>query len=344
VDECEQTLSRLLTSIKAPFLLAAKTVHVSASIGYTLFPLDDSEPDTLLRHADHAMYQAKVNGGSHFHLFDTEHDRQTRGRRQERERIEAALPNGEFRLHYQPKVNMRRGEVVGVEALIRWQHPELGLRSPADFLPLVEDTDFSIPMGEWVVVEALRQLDLWRLEGLDMQVSVNIAPRHMMQKNFAARLADLLHEFPFVPPQRLELEITETAAIEDIAGVAQMINSCKLLGVTFALDDFGVGYSSLTYMRRLPVEVIKIDQSFVRDMLHDADDLAVVAGVISLSREFQRQVVAEGVETVEHGLHLLRMGCTIAQGYGIARPMPAEAIPGWVATYTPDASWDEGSL
>jgi len=344
VEECEQTLARLLTSIKTPFMLADETVHVSASIGYTLFPLDDSEPDTLLRHADHAMYQAKVSGGSHYHLFDTEHDRQTRGRRQERERIEAALPNGEFRLHYQPKVNMRRGEVVGVEALIRWQHPELGLRSPADFLPLVEDTDFSVPMGEWVIIEALRQLDMWRLEGLDIQVSVNIAPRHMMRKNFAARLADLLHEFPFVPPQRLELEITETAAIEDIAGVAQMINSCKLLGVTFALDDFGVGYSSLTYMRRLPVEVIKIDQSFVRDMLHDADDLAVVAGVISLSREFQRQVVAEGVETVEHGLHLLRMGCTIAQGYGIARPMPADAIPEWVKHYLPDASWDEGSL
>jgi EAL domain-containing protein (putative c-di-GMP-specific phosphodiesterase class I) len=239
---------------------------------------------------------------------------------------------------------MRRGRVVGAEALIRWQHPETGLRLPADFLPLVEDTDFVIPLGEWVIRETLRQISVWRKSGLELQVSVNIAPRHMMQKNFAARLAELLQEYPEVSPALLELEITETAAIEDIAGVAQMINSCKLLGVTFALDDFGVGYSSLTYMRRLPVEVIKIDQSFVRDMLHDADDLAVVAGVISLSREFQRQVVAEGVETVDHGLNLLRMGCTIAQGYGIARPMPADVIPAWVESYTPDASWDEGSL
>ncbi|HSI94729.1 MAG: EAL domain-containing protein [Methylophilaceae bacterium] len=344
VEECEQTLTRLLTAIQGPFLLGDDTVHVSASIGYTLFPMDTSEPDTLLRHADHAMYQAKVSGGSHYHLFDTEHDRQTRGRRQERERIEAALPNGEFRLHYQPKVNMRRGKVVGLEALIRWQHPELGLRSPADFLPVVEDTEFSIPLGEWVIDEALRQIGIWQAQGLEMPVSVNIAPRHMMQKDFAMRLAKLLQDHPQVPPSLLELEITETAAIEDISGVAQMINSCKLLGVTFALDDFGVGYSSLTYMRRLPVEVIKIDQSFVRDMLHDADDLAVVAGVISLSREFQRQVVAEGVETVDHGLHLLRMGCTIAQGYGIARPMPADAVPEWVEAYRPDASWDEGSL
>jgi len=343
-EECELTLSRLLSAIRQPFLLAEKPVQVSASIGYTLFPMDDSEPDTLLRHADHAMYQAKLNGGSHFHLFDTEHDRQTRGRRQERERIEAALPNGEFRLYYQPKINMRKGQVIGVEALIRWQHPENGLRSPAEFLPLVEDTDFAVPLGEWVMREALQQVARWRALGLELQVSVNIAPRHMMQKDFAIRLSKILAEFPEIQPAMLELEITETAAIEDIAGVAQMINNCKLLGVTFALDDFGVGYSSLTYMRRLPVEVIKIDQSFVRDMLHDSDDLAVVAGVISLSREFQRSVVAEGVETVDHGLHLLRMGCTVAQGYGIARPMPAEDIPVWVASYVPDASWDEGSL
>ncbi|OAJ70926.1 diguanylate cyclase [Methylobacillus sp. MM3] len=344
IEECEQTLTRLVVAIKAPFQLVEKTVQISASIGYTLFPMDDSEPDTLLRHADHAMYQAKVSGGSRFHLFDTEHNRQTRDRRQERARIETALPNGEFRLFYQPKVNMRHGRVVGAEALIRWEHPETGLRSPAEFLPLVEDTDFVIPLGEWVIRETLRQISAWRKSGLELQVSVNIAPRHMMQKNFAARLAELLQEYPDVSPALLELEITETAAIEDIAGVAQMINSCKLLGVTFALDDFGVGYSSLTYMRRLPVEVIKIDQSFVRDMLHDADDLAVVAGVISLSREFQRQVVAEGVETADHGLNLLRMGCTIAQGYGIARPMPADVIPAWVESYMPDASWDEGSL
>lgn len=342
--ECQQTLDRLLAAIKAPFLISGQTVNISASIGYTVFPLDHSEPDTLLRHADHAMYQAKVSGGSRYHLFDAEHDRQSRGLRQERERIEAALPNGEFRLYYQPKVDMRRGKVIGMEALIRWQHPELGLRSPAEFLPVIEDTDFAIPLGEWVITEALRQIEAWQAGGLDMQVSVNIAARHMTQADFAARLASLLRSCPSVAPDRLELEITETAAIEDIAGVAQTINNCKLLGVHFALDDFGVGYSSLTYLRRLPVEVIKVDQSFVRDMLHDADDLAVVSGLISLSRDFKRQVVAEGVETAEHGVQLLRMGCTLAQGYGIARPMPAEAVPAWVVGYKPDESWDEGSL
>jgi diguanylate cyclase (GGDEF)-like protein/PAS domain S-box-containing protein len=343
-EECKQTLDRLLAAINMPFSLEDQSVIVSASIGYTLYPIDESEPDTLLRHADQAMYQAKLNGGSGYHLFDAEHDRQTRGRRQERDRIEAALPNHEFRLHYQPKVNMRQGKVIGVEALIRWQHPKLGLRPPATFLPVIENTDFVIPLGEWVIQEALRQIDAWQKQGLIMHVSVNIAARHLTRQDFPLRLAGLLQEFPDVEPEMLELEITETAAIEDIAGVAQIINSCRLMGVGFSLDDFGVGYSSLTYLRRLPVETIKIDQSFVRDMLHDSDDLAVVAGVVSLSREFHRQVIAEGVETAQHGVHLLRMGCELAQGFGIARPMPPEDVPEWVRNYAPDASWDEGTL
>lgn len=339
IGECEQTLNRLLAAIKMPYMISDKSVNVSASIGYTLFPLDQSEPDTLLRHADHAMYQAKVSGGSRFHLFDAEHDRQSRGLRQERESVEAALPNGEFCLFYQPKVDMHLGEVVGMEALIRWQHPTLGLRTPADFLPVIEYSEFSITLGEWVILEALQQIEKWRVDGLNLQVSVNVAARHMIQANFSNRLAALLNRYPSIPPNMLELEITETAAIEDVAVVAKTINSCKQLGVSFALDDFGVGYSSLNYLRHLPVEVIKIDQSFIRDMLQDADDLAVVSGVISLSRSFGRQVVAEGVETVAHGVQLLKMGCRVAQGYGIARPMQASSVWQWIKEYKPDDSW-----
>ena len=339
IDECQQTLSRLLAAINVPYQIEKHSVNISASIGYTVYPLDNSEADTLLRHADHAMYQAKVGGGGRFHLFDAIHDRETRDLRQERERIEAALPNGEFRLFYQPKVDVRSGKVIGMEALIRWQHPELGLRNPIDFLPQVENTAFAIPLGEWVVAEALRQAERWLASGLNLQISVNIAARHMIEVNFTERLEHLLKAAPNVQPNLLELEITETAAIEDVAGVADTVSKCNLLGVSFALDDFGVGYSSLTYLRRLPVAVIKIDQSFVRDMLHDADDLAVVAGVISLSRDFKRKVVAEGVETAEHGAQLLRMGCYLAQGYGIAKPMPADAVLAWVAAYKQDASW-----
>lgn len=344
VDECTQTLERLLNVIKTPYSIGDKSVTVSSSIGYTIFPDDGCEPDTLLRHADHAMYQAKLNGGSRVQQFDSHHDRQFRGLRQDRERVEAALPNNEFRLYYQPKVDLRQGKVVGMEALIRWEHPELGLRAPATFLPIVEDTDFSILLGEWVIREALGQIRVWQASGLDFQVSVNIAARHIVQSNFTDRLILLLTEFPEVKPDRIEFEITETAAIEDISGVANTINSCKQLGVSFALDDFGVGYSSLTYLRRLPVETIKIDQSFVRDMLQDVDDLAVVAGVISLSRDFKRKVVAEGVENSEQGVWLLHMGCSVVQGYGIARPMTADNVQDWVEAYQQDPSWTLGLI
>ncbi|CAG0997082.1 putative signaling protein [Methylophilaceae bacterium] len=343
IDECEMALNRLLVVINSPFSIDGHIANVSASIGYTLFPYDNSTADTLLRHADHAMYQAKINGGRSHHLFDAEHDRFTRGQRQERERIEAALANNELCLYYQPKVDMQRGQVVSMEALIRWQHPELGLRSPNDFLPQIEHTDFVISLGEWVILEALRQMSYWQRAGLHIPVSVNIAARHLMQSNFAVRLAELLNLYPEVSPSKLELEITETAVIEDISGVTQIMHSCRMLGITFALDDFGVGYSSLTYLRRLPIDIIKIDQSFVRDMLHDSDDLALIAGVISLSREFGRSVIAEGVESAEHGVQLLRMGCNLAQGYGIARPMPADQVEDWIKSYEPDKNWKQTS-
>lgn len=338
-EECSQALDRLLQAISQPFTVGTDNVCISASIGYTLFPLDNSPSDTLLRHADHAMYQAKLNGGHDYHLFDTEQDRHVRGQRQVRERIERALPAGEFRLHYQPLVDMRHGRMVGAEALIRWQHPEQGLRPPGEFLPQIEHTDFIITLGEWVIAEALRAMRQWQERGLSIPVSVNIAARHLMQPNFAIRLAELLQRFPDVSPGKLELEITETAAIEDIAGVTQIMYSCKRLGVSFALDDFGVGYSSLTYLRRLPIDTVKIDQSFVRDMLHDGEDLALVAGIISLSREFNRSVIAEGVETAEHGVQLLRMGCNVVQGYGVARPMAEQLVEHWAAHYRPEAAW-----
>ncbi len=343
IEECNLALERLLEAVNLPFTLNGMSASVSASIGYTIFPSDNSMPDTLLRHADHAMYQAKLNGGRCYHLFDAEHDRFTRGQRQERERIESGLLAKEFCLHYQPKVDMQRGQVISMEALIRWNHPELGLRTPNEFLPQIEHTDFIINLGEWVILEALRQMHEWQKRNLHIPVSVNIAARHLMQSNFAIRLAELLSFYPDVSPRKLELEITETAVIEDISGVTQIMHSCKLLGVSFALDDFGVGYSSLTYLRRLPIDIIKIDQSFVRDMLHDTDDLALIAGVISLSREFSRSVVAEGVETAEHGVQLLRMGCNVAQGYGIARPMRAELVEDWVLTYQPDKNWKQAS-
>jgi EAL domain-containing protein (putative c-di-GMP-specific phosphodiesterase class I) len=238
---------------------------------------------------------------------------------------------------------MRTGTVIGVEALIRWQHPQRGLLNPIEFLPIIENSPLSIDIGEWVIDTALSQIGQWQKVGVNLPVStsVNIAAVQLQLPDFTQRLTTLLNTHPDVDPRFLELEVLETSALDDVTHVSSIMNSCMALGVKFALDDFGTGYSSLTYLRRLPANLIKIDQSFVRDMLIDSDDLAIVEGVIALAKSFKREVIAEGVETIEHGAALLKLGCDLAQGYGIARPMPASDIPEWVATWKADDSWQQ---
>jgi EAL domain-containing protein (putative c-di-GMP-specific phosphodiesterase class I) len=297
------------------------------------------DADQLLRQADQAMYQAKLAGKNCYHVFDAELDRSVRGHHEGMERIRHALVEREFVLHYQPKVNMRTGKVIGAEALIRWQHPEKGLLPPAVFLPVIEDHPLAVEIDEWVIDTALTQMTLWQASGLDIPVSVNVGARQLQQAGFPERLREILAAHPDVRPGDLELEVLETSALEDVVGVSKIIEACREIGVTFALDDFGTGYSSLSYLKRLPVNRLKIDQSFVRGMLEDPDDLAILEGVIGLATAFRREVIAEGVETVEHGEMLLRLGCEQAQGYGIARPMPAREFAGWSATWRPDAAW-----
>jgi EAL domain-containing protein (putative c-di-GMP-specific phosphodiesterase class I) len=234
---------------------------------------------------------------------------------------------------------MRTGDVIGLEALIRWQHPERGLLPPSAFLPIIEDHVLSIELGDWVINEALTQMTQWRSKGLDLSVSVNVGALQLQQGDFVNRLSKQLAAHGDIPPGNLELEILETSALEDINDIAELMRQCRQLGVHFAVDDFGTGYSSLTYLKRLPAELLKIDQSFVRDMLDDPDDLAIVKGVIGLANAFHRNVIAEGVETIAHGQLLLEQGCHLAQGYGIARPMPAEQVPEWVANWKPDKAW-----
>ncbi|MDO8249534.1 MAG: EAL domain-containing protein [Rhodoferax sp.] len=333
-------LNRLLAAAAQPVHFGELVLQVSASLGVTFYPqAEDADADLLLRQADQAMYQAKLAGKNRYHVFDAEQDRSVRGHHESVERIRRALAEGEFVLHYQPKVNMRKGKVIGVEALIRWQHPEKGLLAPAVFLPVIEDHPLAIDVGEWVIGTALRQMALWQAGGLAMPVSVNIGARQLQQANFVERLRAILAAHPHIRPGDLELEVLETSALEDLAHVSQVIEACREIGVMFALDDFGTGYSSLTYLKRLPVTQLKIDQSFVRNMLDDPDDLAILEGVIGLASAFRRQVIAEGVETVAHGAMLLQLGCELAQGYGVARPMPAHDLPCWSATWRPDPAW-----
>ena len=236
---------------------------------------------------------------------------------------------------------MKTGIVIGTEALIRWQHPERGLIYPADFLPIINNHPVSVELGEWVIDTALDQIAEWQSAGLDIPVSVNIDAFQLQQVGFVEKLTVTLAKRPMIKPCSLQLEILETNALGDMSEVVPIMKACIDIGVNFAIDDFGTGFSSLTYLRRLSAEQLKIDQSFVRDMLEDPDDRAIVKGVIGLASAFNHQVIAEGVESIEHGAQLLSMGCILAQGYGIARPMPAEELAAWVAEWKPDATWME---
>jgi diguanylate cyclase (GGDEF)-like protein len=339
--EAEHTLARILKVVSQPCRIGEQQVAVSASAGVAFFPQEGADADTLLRQADQAMYQAKQEGRNRFHVFDPAHDQRARSRRETIARIAEAIAAGELSLHYQPKVDLRRGRVVGAEALVRWRHPQRGLLPPSEFLPLIDDHGLAARLGEWVIENALRQGERWRAAGLDLAVSVNISGQHLQQADFAERLARLLAAAPGLPPDRFELEVLETAALGDIQGVSAIMEECRRLGVSLALDDFGTGYSSLTYLKRLPANVLKIDQSFVRNMLRDREDLAIVDGIVGLTEAFRRTVIAEGVESVDHGVMLLQLGCDLAQGYGIAHPMSADALPAWVRAYTPPPAWQE---
>lgn len=341
LNRTEILLHRVLSVIAQPFQIDEIThVSVSASIGYTLYPEDNhADADTLLRHADQAMYKAKLGGRNRIHQFDLYEDKRERSQLESAGRISQAVTQDELVVFFQPLVDMRQGVVVGAEALVRWQHPERGLLPPGDFLPLVENTDVITQIGYWVLEHAVGHLAQWHAEGLVLKVSVNIAARHLLDKDFVPRLGALLADYPDLPPQYLELEIVETAALEDMAHVSTLIDACRELGVRFALDDFGTGYSSLTYFKRLAADTLKIDQSFVRDILDDPEDRAIVEGILGLTSAFHRDVIAEGVETIEHGILLLKLGCDYAQGFGIARPMPAAALAEWARQFEPDPSW-----
>ncbi len=339
-EECEQTMKRIHDSLSDPIIIDNVQHRISASSGITLYPVDDSDIDTLLRHADHAMYQSKQLGRNRYYLFNPMHDREITYKHQIMHDIENAIERNQFELYYQPKVNMLTGEVFGAEALIRWNHPDKGLLPPAEFLPIIVDTELEIRLGDWVISHALKQLLSWQQQGIKLQVSVNIASHHLHSKTFSHDLEKHLSKFPTVDSHSLQLEILESSALGDLKAVRKTLRSCLHdLGVHVALDDFGTGYSSLTHLRSLPVNTIKIDQSFVRDMLEDTNDYAIIDSVIALSDSFGRTVIAEGVETTDHGIMLISMGCYLAQGFAISRPLVVDQFVTWLENYQPNTEW-----
>ncbi len=338
-NECREALSRIIKLLRRPYVIHNKTIPLSASIGATIYPNDNSDADTLLRHAAHAMYLTKINGRNNFSLFDIAENLMLQEWSDERDRLEQAIKSGELRLQYQPKINMRQGNVYGVEALVRWQHPEKGLLAHDDFLSEIKDHQLILKLDRWVLNQAVAQLSTWQKQQINLIISINISVRSLEEAGFVSMVKEVIDSHPNLNRDNLEFELIETEALNDIDRVTKVISELKSMGIATALDDFGTGFSSLTYLCRLPARILKIDQSFVRNMLEDDGDLSIVEGVISLARAFDRDVIAEGVESEAHGLQLLRLGCECAQGYHIAKPMFAEAIPDWLRNYRPPVLW-----
>jgi diguanylate cyclase (GGDEF)-like protein/PAS domain S-box-containing protein len=333
LEECIQSLNRLLESIAKPIQIQEQYFIVTASIGVTLYPKDDADQDTLLRHADQAMYIAKQLGKNQYCLYDSTQEQKVKSRLETIQRIQDAIKNTEFVLYYQPKIELDTLRPFGVEALIRWQHPEQGLLAPGQFMHLIESADLEIQIGEFVIHESLKQANTWYANGMTIEMSINIAAKHLQSWDFVQKLQNVLNLYPALPRGILQIEVLETTALEDISRAQTIIQACRSIGVSFALDDFGTGYSTLAYLRNLPADTLKIDQTFVRDMLVDSGDLAIVQGIIALANTFNRNTVAEGVETIEHIDVLKKLGCQQGQGYGIARPMPADDLPKWLSNW-----------
>ncbi|MCU7835724.1 MAG: EAL domain-containing protein [gamma proteobacterium symbiont of Taylorina sp.] len=333
-------LNRLLEVTSQPIQINDVLLQISASVGVTYYPqTEESDADTLLRQADQAMYQAKLTGKNHYHVFDSEQDRNLRGRHASLKRIREALNKNEFELYFQPKVNMHTGCMVSAEALIRWNHPEQGVLSPFYFLPVIENDPLSLDIDKWVIETALAQMKTWKAAEINIPLSINIGAHFLQQPDTIEYIKNLLTVYSTVNSGDLMFEILESTALDDMDRVIKIMHGCSELGVSFALDDFGTGYSSLTYLKRLPATQLKVDQSFVRNMLDDPDDLRILEGILNMARAFQLQVVVEGVEEEAHVELLLRFGCEFIQGYAIARPMPAADLVKWSKTWQPDQKW-----
>ena len=325
-DDAALSAQKMLATLAPPHHIEGSDIHISVSIGISIYPDDGQDAQTLIKCADTAMYYAKENGRNNFKFF--EQDMNTRA--VQRQSIEASLRQAldlqEFVLHYQPKIDLQSGTIVGAEALIRWQHPQRGMLSPAEFVPIAEDSGLIRPIGRWVLREACRQAQTWLQAGLPpITVAVNTSPLELRAEDFLENLRATLKETQ-IEPRYLELELTESVFMRDAASTGSLLQAIADLGVKLAIDDFGTGYSSLSYLSRFPIDTLKIDQSFVNRMNGNPDDANIVRAVISMGKSLRQRVIAEGVETSEQHASLVGLHCDQGQGFYFGRPVPAEAL------------------
>ena len=317
--------ARVQALISQPFVVRNNAYHLSASLGISLYPDDSQDPESLYRQADTAMYQAKSSGRNGYCFFSADIEQRMRARHQLERNMRRALELGVFEVFYQAKVAAASQRIVGVEALIRWRNPDGRLVPPAEFIPLAEETGLIVPIGQRILLRACQDARRWHDAGYDLRISVNISAVQFRDEQFVEQVADILAQTG-MQPRQVELEITEGVLASDQLGSRQTLAALRELGVRIAIDDFGTGYSSLAYLKRFPVDVLKIDQSFVRDMLHDHSDAAIIEAIIMLGQALELELVAEGVETRAQEQALLALGCEVMQGYLYCQPLPEEAM------------------
>ena len=335
--QCQEAVQRILAAIALPYLIGGVEMRVSASIGVTLYPNDGADADHLMRHADSAMYAAKQGGKNCYRFFDAANASRGKANRNTAHKIESAIRKGELALLYQPVVDCREGRVVGAEALVRWRHPILGLLAPAEFLPLIDGSEAIVHLDEWVLGEVVRQADAW--PGLEL--GVNMSAGYFRRQNFPQALQGILGRSAIA--SRLTIEVPEGVALENVATAGRYVAQCHELGLKVALDDFGSGFCSLAHLKRLAPDELKIDRAMIRDSLENPDSLAIIEGILGMSRAFKARTVTKGVENIDQIFILLELGCDLMQGHGLSRPLPAEAFGAWLRDFRPDPRWQLAS-
>lgn len=324
--EAAELAQSILDDLEAPFALDHQEIRLRATIGITLFPEDGDSTEKLLQKAEQTMTLAKSRSRNRYQFYIASVDSEMRRRRELEKDLREALPRNQLYLVYQPQISYRDQRVVGVEALIRWQHPELGMVPPDQFIPLAEQNGNIIAIGEWVLDQACRQLREWHDQGFsELRMAVNLSTVQLHHSELPRVVNNLLQVYR-LPPRSLELEVTETGLMEDISTAAQHLLSLRRSGALIAIDDFGTGYSSLSYLKSLPLDKIKIDKSFVQDLLDDDDDATIVRAIIQLGKSLGMQVIAEGVETAEQEAYIIAQGCHEGQGYLYSKPLPAREL------------------
>ncbi len=329
-EALNNSIKELLSIVQLPCLGELSVVKPTASIGVAVYPTDTSSCEVLIRRAGIAMFDSKLKGKNQYQVFDSEKNKFKAKQNGSIGRTLKAIRSGEMSLYYQPKMNIKDKTIVGFEALIRWNHPGKGILLPGEFLPSLNDCECIVELDEWVLNESFRQLERWRKEGFETTVSVNITSQSILLPGFIKTVESICKKYNDIPVESIHFEVLETTVLEDIQFAKSQLSKLRELGIKVALDDFGTGYSSLGYLRNLPTDYIKIDQSFIGGIISDEGDQAIVESLVRLSKAFKIKVVAEGVEDANTLSKLLLLECDIAQGYYLSKPMPSIEVVDWI--------------